>query len=227
MFANVLSRERIDLLAMLSENNLLQGLYMAGGTAAALQLGHRKSEDFDFFSAELHPETLANSLSAKTQFEISSATAGSLHGFINNVKISFLRYPYPLLFPAQSFMHVTLADIKDIALMKVVAIANRGTNKDFIDLYFICNTCISLQELLLNLFPKKYSNQSYSLYHIFRSLQYFEDAEKSPPIEMLHNVEWNIVKDFFIKETERLAKSVLLENIPKKPGNITNKTDLR
>ena len=61
MFANVLSRERIDLLARLIEHNLLEGLYMAGGTAAALQLGHRKSEDFDFFSAELHPEILTNS----------------------------------------------------------------------------------------------------------------------------------------------------------------------
>jgi predicted nucleotidyltransferase component of viral defense system len=134
---------------------------MAGGTAAALQLGHRKSEDFDFFSAELHPETLANSLSARAQFETSSSTAGSLHGFINNVKISFLLYPYPLLFPTQTFMSVPLADIKDIALMKVVAIANRGTNKDFVDLYFICKTSISLEELLLNLFPKKYSGQRY------------------------------------------------------------------
>jgi hypothetical protein len=182
---------------------------MAGGTAAALQLGHRKSEDFDFFSAELHPETLANSLSAREPFEISSSTAGSLHGFINNVKISFLLYPYPLLFPTQTFMNVPLADIKDIALMKVVAIANRGTNKDFVDLYFICKTSIPLEELLLNLFPKKYSGQRYSLYHIFRSLQFFEDAEKSPPLEMLHNVEWNIVKAFFIQETERLAKNIL------------------
>lgn len=211
MFTNVLSKDRINLLTRLNKNNLLQGLYMAGGTAAALQLGHRRSEDFDFFSDELEPEALTNSLSAQAQFEVSSATAGSLHGFIDNVKISFLLYPYPLLFPTQSFLHVPLADIKDIALMKVVAIANRGTNKDFVDLYFICNTCISLPKLLLNLFPKKYSSQRYSLYHIFRSLQYFEDAEKSPPLQMLRSVEWKTVKDFFIKETERLAKSILPE----------------
>lgn len=213
MFADVLSKNRADLLARLNKNNLLQGLYMAGGTAAALQLGHRKSEDFDFFSTDLHPETLANILSARAQFAVSSATAGSLHGFINNVKISFLLYPYPLLFPTQSFMHVPLADLKDIALMKIVAIANRGANKDFIDLYFICNECISLQKLLLNLFPKKYADQQYSLYHIFRSLQYFDDAEKSPPLVMLRSVEWNTVKDFFIKETERLAKGILPENL--------------
>ncbi|MDO9534073.1 MAG: nucleotidyl transferase AbiEii/AbiGii toxin family protein [Bacillota bacterium] len=209
MFANVLSRERIDLLARLIKHNLLEGLYMAGGTAAALQLGHRKSEDFDFFSAELHPEILTNSLSAREPLEISSSTAGSLHGFINDVKISFLLYPYPLLFPTQTFMKVPLADIKDIALMKIVAIANRGTNKDFVDLYFICKRCIPLEELLLDLFPKKYSGQQYSLYHIFRSLQFFEDAEKSPPLEMLHNVEWNIVKTFFMEETGRLAKNIL------------------
>lgn len=209
MFANVLSKGRIDLLARLRDNNLLQGLYMAGGTAAALQLGHRKSEDFDFFSAELNTETLTNSLSAREQFEIVSSTVGSLHGFINNVKISFLLYPYPLLFPTQTFMGVPLADIKDIALMKIVAIANRGTNKDFVDLYFICKTSISLEELLFNLFPKKYSGRQYSLYHIFRSLQFFEDAEQSPLLKMLHTVEWNIVKAFFMEETVRLAKIIL------------------
>lgn len=67
---------------------------------------------------------------------IPTFTAGSLHGFINTMKISFLLDPYPLLFPTQTFMNVPLADIKDIALMKVVAIANRGTNKDFVHLYF-------------------------------------------------------------------------------------------
>ncbi|NLX90867.1 MAG: nucleotidyl transferase AbiEii/AbiGii toxin family protein [Firmicutes bacterium] len=208
MYANVLSRERIDLLARLNGYNILQGLYLAGGTAAALQLGHRKSEDFDFFSPHLSPENLANSLSAHEPFEISSITAGSLHGFINNVKISFLLYPYPLIFPTQTFLNITLADIKDIALMKIVAIANRGTKKDFVDLYFICKACIPLEELLFNFFPKKYSSQRYSLYHIFRSLQFFEDAEKSPPLDMLHNVDWNEVKAFFTQETDRLAKKM-------------------
>ncbi|MBS4032217.1 MAG: nucleotidyl transferase AbiEii/AbiGii toxin family protein [Clostridiales bacterium] len=209
MFANVLSEDRITLLARLTDYNLLHRLYMAGGTAAALQLGHRKSEDFDFFSDQLHPETLANSLAAREPFQISSSTAGSLHGFINNVKISFLLYPYPLLFATQTFMGVPLADIKDIALMKIVAIANRGTNKDFVDLYYICKTEISLEELLLDLFAKKYSGHQYSLYHILRSLQFFEDAEKSPPLEMIYTVDWEHIKSFFMQETDQLAIKIL------------------
>jgi hypothetical protein len=135
---------------------------MAGGTAAALQLGHRKSEDFDFFSSKLQPEAMANSLSAREHFIVSASSAGSLHGFINNTKISFLVYPYPLLFPTKVFMGVPLADLKDIALMKIVAIANRGTNKDFTDLYFICRDIVSLEELLRDLFPRKYSGRQLS-----------------------------------------------------------------
>lgn len=209
MFANVLSDDRTDLLARLTRHNLLQGFYMAGGTAAALQLGHRKSEDFDFFSSKLQPEAMANSLSAREHFIVSASSAGSLHGFINNTKISFLVYPYPLLFPTKVFMGVPLADLKDIALMKIVAIANRGTNKDFTDLYFICRDIVSLEELLRDLFPRKYSGRQYSLYHILRSLQFFEDAEKSPPLDMMHPVEWDNVKNFFRQETERLTKIIL------------------
>ncbi len=209
MFANVLSGDRIKLLAKLNENKLLQGFYMAGGTAAALQLGHRKSEDFDFFSPELQPEKIAGILTAQENFTVSFSSAGSLHGFINNIKLSFLVYPYPLLFPTRIFMGIPLADLKDIALMKIVAIANRGSNKDFTDLYFITRNIITLEELLRDFFPRKYSGSQYSLYHILRSLQFFEDAEKSPPLDMLQQVEWERVKDFFRQETERLTRKIL------------------
>jgi len=95
--------------------------------------------------------------------------------------------------------------------MKIIAIANRGTNKDFTDLYFICTQVISLDNLLVELFPKKFSGQLYSMYHIVRSLQYFDDAEKSPPLDMLKPVVWDEVKRFFLDETEKLVKHKVLE----------------
>lgn len=209
MFTEVLSADRLNLLARLKEKKLLQGVYMAGGTAVALQLGHRKSEDFDFFSDLLDTESMINSLAATEPFEVTGTTQGSLHGLIHNVKISFLLYPYPLLYQPHSFRDVPLANLIDIALMKIVAIANRGSNKDFVDLYCICQEVISLEELIFSLFPKKYSGQQYSLYHAMKSLQYFEDAENSPPLDLIQPIEWETVKTFFLEETKHLSKMLV------------------
>lgn len=126
----------------------------AAGPSLALQMGHRKSEDFDFFADRFDTQILANSIAIYEPLEITAATLGSLHALIRGIKISFFLYPYPLLFPACHIMNIQLADLKDIALMKIVAIANRGSSKDFVDLFFICQSKISLDELLLSLFPQ-------------------------------------------------------------------------
>jgi hypothetical protein len=212
LFAEVISEHRLALLAGLNNNNLLSGFYMAGGTATALQLGHRKSEDFDFFAAHsFDPETLTGSISSEYSLEVSASSSGSLHGLIDNIKVSFLFYPQTLLFPTVDFMGVALADLRDIALMKIVAVANRGSNKDFTDLYFICRESVSLQELF-GLLPQKFRDRRYSLYHLIRSLQYFEDAETGPPLEMLKPMDWESVKEFFLRETNTLAKLSFPDN---------------
>lgn len=212
MFDQVISKTRHELLAALKPSGFLKGFYLAGGTAAALHMGHRKSEDFDIFSAQdFDPTYLTMQLSQLCQFQVSSSGEGTLHGFSNDIRLSFLRYTYPLLYPTVEYNGIDLADLKDIALMKIIAIANRGTNKDFTDLYFICTQVISLDNLLVELFPKKFSGQLYSMYHIVRSLQYFDDAEKSPPLDMLKPVVWDEVKRFFLDETEKLIKDKVLE----------------
>lgn len=212
MFDEVISKTRHELLAALKPGGLLKDFYLAGGTAAALHMGHRKSEDFDFFSAQdFDPAYLTMQLSQFCRFQVSSSGAGTLHGFGNDIRLSFLRYTYPLLYPTVDYNGTALADIKDIALMKIIAIANRGTNKDFTDLYFICTQVISLDQLLVDLFPQKFGGQLCSMYHIVRSLQYFDDAEKSPPLDMLKPVVWDEIKKFFLNETEKLVKDRVLE----------------
>ena len=212
MFTEVISKSRQDLLARLKDSHLLMNFYLAGGTGAALHLGHRKSEDFDFFSSTgFDPEMLAIALGKREDFEVSNSGAGTLHGLVKDTKLSFLLYEYPLLFPIVDFHGIVLADLRDIALMKITAIAGRGSNKDFVDLFFICQQTISLGELLLDLFPRKYSSKLYSMYHIMRSLQYFDDAEVNPPLEMLRPMVWNDVKKFFLDETEKLIKENLMD----------------
>lgn len=206
MFTEVISGSRQDLLARLAANGLLKDFYMAGGTAAAIHIGHRESVDFDFFSpVDFDPEQLTMTLGGQEPFKVTNSAPGTLHGLIHDIRLTFLHYRYPLLFPTTDFVGIQLADLKDIALMKIVAVANRGTNKDFIDLYFLCRQVISLEELLTHLFPRKYGN-TYSIYHILRSLQYFEDAEKCEPLKMLVEVEWSKVKDYFVRESKQLMR---------------------
>ena len=206
MFTGVVSAAQLALLDRLKEQRLLDGFYMAGGTAAALQLGHRKSEDFDFFSPGEHDfEKKAMALAGSVNFLVSNSGQGALHGLADNIRLSFLVYRYPLLFPTVLFRGIALADIREIALMKLVAVANRGSRKDFVDLYFICRQVGGLRDLLLDLFPRKFQGRLYSVYHIVRSLQYFDDAEKEPPLDMLQSLSWAELKQFYLSQTELLT----------------------
>ena len=126
----------------------------------------------------------------------------TLHLTIQGVKVSFLGYAYPLLFPTVPFLDVAIADPRDIACMKVTAIASRGTKRDFVDLYTACGRFGLVA--LLDLFAKKYAQTSYSKLHILKSLTYFADAEKDPLPHMLVPLDWHEVKQFFQREAPRL-----------------------
>ncbi|MCX7779239.1 MAG: nucleotidyl transferase AbiEii/AbiGii toxin family protein [Patescibacteria group bacterium] len=95
-----------------------------------------------------------------------------------------------------------VADWRDIACMKLDAVSSRGSKKDFIDLYFICQK-ISLKRLL-KIFAKKYKSVDFNLMHILKSLVYFKEAEKEPLPRMLKRISWPTVKSFFIREVRKL-----------------------
>jgi hypothetical protein len=125
-----------------------------------------------------------------------------VHATIQATKVSFLGYAYPLLFPTNPFLEVAVADPRDIACMKVSAIAGRGTKRDFVDLY-LCAKQYGLKEIL-QLFYQKYAQTHYSGIHILKSLTFFGDAEKDPMPHMLVTLDWDTVKQFFLRETPRL-----------------------
>jgi len=171
---------------------LLQDFYLAGGTALALQIGHRKSIDLDFFISEL-PSTdqIITALSSNNP-TITQQTQSGIDMYIQEVKVSFLQYSYPLLAPLVSYQQIKLASIEDIACMKVSAIASRGMKKDFVDIFFILKI-MSLEDLLHN-FQKKYQGIQYQTLHLLKSLVYFNDAEGDPDPDYLTPVDWEEVK---------------------------------
>lgn len=199
MFASTLPPAGNSVLERLSNLGILHKFYLAGGTAAALQMGHRLSEDLDFFTAN-RPDTvlLKQRLQESGQFTLVDESWGTLHGFLENVKVSFFYYKYPLLFPPVSFLGCLVAQIKDIAPMKIEAIASRGSKKDFFDLYFINKEVASLEECLL-LYRRKFAGFNFSIYHVLRSLTYFADAEKEKEPVLLQPVTWAEVKSHFTR----------------------------
>lgn len=179
--------------------------YLAGGTALAIQLGHRLSIDLDWFSAkDFSRDALRENLSQLGRFEITEEEVGTLHGLLDGVRISFLRYAYPLLFPLVEFEGVQLADERDIAAMKLDAVSSRGSKKDFIDIYFLLEK-YSLSELLM-IFEKKYAGIKFNKLHILKSLSYFDNAENEPMPIMLKSVSWEEVKKKVIAESNRILK---------------------
>ena len=212
MFEKVLSKDAKKSLGLLGQSGLLDSAYLAGGTALALQLDHRYSYDFDFFTPKRFDERILIQRITElfSNFELERKDWGTILGYLGKTRFSLFFYKYPLLFKSHNFLDINVADIKDIAVMKIAAIADRGTKRDFIDLYFIFNEAkIMTLEESLKLYDKKFKALPQNKIHIFKSLVYFEDADRDKSPKMIKSVNWQKVKEFFIDEQKRLAKKLL------------------
>ncbi len=203
----VIPASSVPVLDSLVQSGLLSNFYLAGGTGLALMLGHRRSVDFDFFTDKnFSEESLLQGFSLMGNLSVRAKAPETLHLEVGGVKISFLGYKYPLLFPLNELelsngISVKVADIRDIGCMKISSISSRGSRRDFIDLYAIAES-YPLSELL-RLFDQKYSRTPYNRMHILKSLVYFSDAENEPMPDMLLPMSWNKVKEYFLDEVKK------------------------
>jgi hypothetical protein len=169
----------------------------------ALHLGHRRSVDLDFFLDDnLDEDALLQKLQHLEAFALTAQGPGTIHAQIGSTKVSFIAYEYPLLFPLQAFLGVNVADPREIACMKISAIASRGTKRDFVDLYAVSQR-FGLEKIL-GWFIKKFARTNYSWVHVLKSMTYFEEAERDPMPDMLTALSWEEVKLFFAREAPRL-----------------------
>ena len=182
-----------QVLNKLSDLSFLKGWYLAGGTGLALQLGHRKSIDLDFFTDKFPKRDLLLSDLKHLTPTIIQEAPGTMDLNVHNVKVSFLEYKYPILEKLVSFEKVKVASILDISCMKVSAVSSRGSKKDFIDLYFVLQKK-TLDEIF-TAFKKKFEGVEYQKLHLLKSLVYFSDADNDPNPDYIENVNWEEVKD--------------------------------
>ena len=170
--------------------------YLAGGTALALLEGHRISVDLDLFSPTLtNAAKLLEDLEGSLQVEATVISLGrkALDLEISGVRVSLIHYGYPLL---QATLRpqptgLQLANRDDIATMKLSAITNRGSRKDFIDFWVLLDRYRSLPDYL-DLFKQKFSKRDIG--HVVRSLVYFAEADDDPPLKLLEPISWDQVK---------------------------------
>ena len=205
MFEKTLIRGARENLALLGNSDILKNAYLAGGTALALQLGHRISVDFDFFTTEeFKPKDFSAKLSELGSFVEEQADKGTVLGTFEGVRFSLFVYKYPLIAPLLKYLLLNISDIRDIAAMKIDAVATRGMKRDFIDLYFICRSGYELTEIL-RFYDKKYGKLASNLIHVQKSLVFFDDAEPDEMPTMLEKVEWEEVKKYFEAEVKKIG----------------------
>ncbi len=171
----------------------------------ALQLGHRVSEDFDFFRTHAYSvRKLHEVLQAAGPVEMLQEDDRTLTVILSTTKLSFFSVPDPFLFSSRPYLFFEIPDPRDIALMKLAAVSGRGSRKDFIDLHTILRGGLTLDQRLQWL-PKKYGEKRINTYHVLKSLTYFEDAEREPMPTMLEPFDWEECKAFFVREAHAIV----------------------
>ncbi|MDP2965395.1 MAG: nucleotidyl transferase AbiEii/AbiGii toxin family protein [Pelolinea sp.] len=204
-----ISSEMRQLLQSLGQLEITQSFYLAGGTALALQIGHRRSYDFDFFSEtdSVNDRTAQAILAALEDYspEVIEKTFGNLVLVANNVRTGFFSYGYPLIQDPVELEKVKLASIMDIGLMKCDALITRGSRKDFYDLY-----CISSHlplSRLLDFAEKKYTGFRDFPLQVLEAITLFENADRDFQPDLIQEIAWEAVKQWFVEQAKELGKN--------------------
>ena len=187
-----------------------KGFYLAGGTGLALHLKHRSSIDFDFYNSS---EFDTSVFLYQFQKEIEKVTLiqsaeNTLSARLNGVETSLFTYPYRLLKPLIKTEYIDIASLEDIAAMKLIALIQRGSKRDFLDIYFLIKK-LGLKEII-SLSKEKYP--PFNQYAALQALTYFEDAERESlserEIKIFREITWGDVKGFIVQKAKKFKEEL-------------------
>lgn len=200
-----------EALGLLAEQDFIKkDWYLAGGTALTLQFDHRVSVDLDFFTSQedFNPESIIAAL-IPHGWVTTLREKGTLYGELKGAKISFIAYPYFIskraLIP---YKNIQILDGSDIAVMKIIAISQRGKKRDFFDLYWYVGNKEPLLDVLKRV-DSQFPNLAHNYHHILKSLTYFEEAEEDPMPQIFFEATWDLIKQYFLKIVPEIADKIL------------------
>jgi len=208
LYLEILNKDQLDLLKKL--DFLGEGVYLARGTSLALQMGHRTSLDFDFYSKEdFNPEVLSSKFQRIFEnMKVERIARGTLIASINNVSFSMFHYPYDLIKKEVVLEKTKMASIEDVSAMKLIAIAMRGKRRDFIDTYYLLKKFRIKQ--LLRFVKQKYPKFEEMM--ILKGLIYFNDAEDEDLARGIRvfdkNFSWKSAKKYIEDEVKKYQLSM-------------------
>jgi len=196
------------LLFYIGQQPFLDRFYLAGGTALALQIGHRRSVDFDFFSAtdELDERSRNEIISGVSLFptQVIESVGGNLLMTVDSIRVGFFGYGYPMVDEPLRCENVALASLSDIGLMKCDALISRGSRKDFYDLYYLLKSFEF--NSLLQLGEKKYPLFRDFPLMVLESMTVFDNADRDLQPEVFDYTPWEQVKRYFIDQARQLSR---------------------
>ncbi|MFN0034661.1 MAG: nucleotidyl transferase AbiEii/AbiGii toxin family protein [Saprospiraceae bacterium] len=187
----------LELLKSVLQEPLLANNFLVGGTSLALQMGHRLSVDLDLFTHQpFEAEQLLEALRENFSVQPLTVTNTIFIVVVEGIKVDCVHFKYPFSFPILVEEGLRMADMRDIAPMKLDAVTKRGSKKDFYDMYYLFEQFAPHQ--ILEWYDKMFQHST-SL-HVIRSLTYFEDAEDmESPFVFDKKVTWPAVKKRMIQ----------------------------
>lgn len=185
--------------------------YLAGGTALALVAGHRSSVDLDFFTPEgTFSIALMTERLSMPGWTTDILQDNTIYGRLHGAQVSFIAYPFFVpRAPKRQYGNVTVLAPADIAVMKIIAISQRGRKRDFVDMFWYCTHMEPLEAVLRRL-PDQYPSVAHDYHHILKSLVYFADADEDPMPNLCSETDWKTVKRYFLNEVPKAMKTLVL-----------------
>lgn len=183
MYLNILSKEQLLQLRLLQFFN--KDFVLVGGTAIALQLGHRRSIDFDLFRSKPFSKNKIKEIfkSNGIQFQLLHEDYDGLHILVNDVKWTFFYYPFQIKAKIKFEKYIQIPSLLTLAAMKAYALGRRLKWKDYVDLYFLLLNNFSIEEVSKE--AKEIFQEGFSEKLFRQQLSYFEGIDYSESIEWI------------------------------------------
>lgn len=179
---------------------------LAGGTALALQLGHRRSFDFDIFtSKEIPPEFAWEVKKAFGEIKVIKESETELTFFTaRKIKITFFHYPFKPIYKIMDTNSLSIFDWRDIAADKAYTLGRRPIYRDCVDLFFIIRKGHLLKTIILD--AKKKFKDLFSEKLFLGQLTYFGDLQDFKIEFLQKEYTPGEIKSFFEKTVRQYTK---------------------